>query len=70
LRKHRGNVVWEDAYQTVPEPATVMLEIKLDLETIEKLAKAGHNRAVLEIDCFMMPSPVRDGKDRPYPMSS
>gem|GEM_PF-5446148 len=47
-----------------------MLEIKLDLETIEKLAKAGHNRAVLEIDCFMMPSPVRDGKDRPYPMSS
>lgn len=65
-RQRRGQVVWEDAYESVPMPAPIMLEMTLDVDMLETLSKKPQSHIVLEIDCFMMPSPVRDGGERPY----
>ncbi len=64
-REEGAALVWEDRQMEVPPPEPSPIEIELDFRAfgdLEGLARGGE----LEMDFFMLPMPVMEGKDRPF----
>jgi hypothetical protein len=64
-REEGGALVWEDHLMEVPPSEPSPIEIEVDFRAfgdLEGLACGGE----LEMDFFMLPTPVMEGKDRPF----
>lgn len=65
-REEDGALVWEDRIMEVPppEPGESAIEIELDFRAFEgiEVRRGGE----IEMDLFMLHTPVREGKDRPF----
>lgn len=62
-RQEGGTVVWEDQVIQVP-PELLPIEIEVDFSAFEGLDELGR-AGDLEMDLFMLPAPVREGRGRP-----
>ena len=66
-RKEKKKVIWEDKIMPVAPPEPQPISITVSPGVIKQVKQARPVANVIEVDCFMMPSPVQDGKDsRPY----
>jgi hypothetical protein len=66
-RKEKKQVVWDDKIMPIAPPEPKLISITLNPQVMKQVQQARPVANVLEVDCFMMPSPVQDGKDsRPY----
>ncbi len=65
-REEDGALVWEDRVMEVPppEPGESAIEIELDFRAFEdvEMRRGGE----VEMDLFMLHTPVKEGKDRPF----
>ena len=64
-REEGGALVWEDRRMEVPPPEPSPIEIEVDfrvLGDLERLTRGGE----VEMDFFMLPTPIMEGKDRPF----
>lgn len=64
-READGALVWEDSRMEVPPPELSPIDIEIDFRAfhdLEGLARGGE----LEMDFFMLPTPIMEGKDRPF----
>ena len=64
-REEGDAIVWEDRRMEVPPPELSPIEIEVDfrvLDDLERLVRRGE----FEMDFFMIPAPIMEGKDRPF----
>ena len=67
-RQEGPSLVWEDSHVRVPRPTPPPISIALDAQEIASLKGLSRSTRTLEIDLFMLPSPVEEKGDRPvYP---
>jgi hypothetical protein len=58
---------WNDDFKQISRPATVTIPLVLDDALFEHVRTLPRTSGVIEIDFFMLPAPVQDGKEeRPY----
>lgn len=66
-RRENKNIIWEDQLTRVPPPEPSLIPIPMNLEELENLKRLPPSGLSLEIDFFMLPSPVAESKgDRPF----
>jgi hypothetical protein len=65
-QQHEDGYIWEDQIMPIPPPEPEVIRIPMNEKLLEQLSNTPQRNAVLEVDFFMLPTPVRDGKDRPY----
>jgi hypothetical protein len=65
-RREGDGWTWEDRIVKVPPPVVEPLEVALDPALVRMVSRMTIGTYQLEADVFMMPSPVRDRKERPY----
>ena len=66
---HRENedTYWEDTILSVPPPGPQPIRLTIDFQALEKLRQAPPRWMDVEIDFFMLPTPVQNKRgDRPY----
>jgi len=56
-------LVWEDRIMSVLPPEPLAISMAMDLDALEHLKSLPQNNATLEIDFFMFPAPIQEGKD-------
>lgn len=59
-------VVWEDSYQQVMPDNKDSSAFEVDSEVLEHVVNMPAQKLTIEMDIFMMPVPVREGKGRPF----
>jgi hypothetical protein len=60
-------LVWEDQVIPVPPPGPVDITLVMDEEALEEAKQLPSSRYSVEMDLFLLPSPVKEKKDeRPY----
>lgn len=64
-RQESGGLAWEDRVVDVPAPAPLPIEIRIAAETMQGFQSLGRGGAAVEVDLFMMPTPVRE-QGRPF----
>ena len=58
---------WEDRVLNVPPAPQPEISVYLEIALLDELNKLGRVRNPIEIDCFLFPAPIQDGRDtRPY----
>lgn len=57
---------WEDQIMIIPPPEPQSIKIPMDMNAVDGLSKLPEGDSVIEVDFFMMPSPVKDENSRPY----
>lgn len=66
-RREGGGLVWEDRLVDVPPPESVDVEVEIEPEVAQGLERLPQARMRLEMDFFMLPSPVQENRrSRPY----
>lgn len=66
-RREGGGLVCEDRLVDVPPPEPVEVEIEIEPELVQGLERLPQARMRLEMDFFMLPSPVQENRrSRPY----
>ncbi len=60
-----GALLWEDRQMEVPPPELSPIEIEVDFRAFDDLGGLTR-RGELEMDLFMLPTPIMKGKDRPF----
>ena len=67
VAQHKGDgYTWEDQIMIIPPPEPQSIKIPMDMGAIDGLSKLPEGDSVIEVDFFMMPSPVKDKNSRPY----
>lgn len=64
-RERGGALVWEDRQLEVPPPELSPIEVEVDLQLLDDLESLPRE-GELEMDFFMLPTPIMEGKDRPF----
>lgn len=66
--KQADSLVWRDEWQTVPPAKPHLLPPSaLTASDLTSLRRLPHRAMTLEVDLFLMPTPIQEGKDaRPY----
>ena len=59
-------LIWEDRIVSVPPPEPEEIPITIDTELFESLEKLPEVTNLIEVDVFMMPSPVHEKGTRPF----
>jgi hypothetical protein len=57
--------VWEDRYETVPEPVSPLIPLAWNPDDVKKLKRASPSGDVIELDFFMFPGRIGDKDQRP-----
>ena len=57
---------WEDRIISVPPPEPLLVSVSMDAEELEDLKHLAQTKHKIEMDFFMLPSPVREKGARPY----
>jgi len=65
-RREGETLLWEDASMDVPPLDAPPIEVEMEVSKLEALGRLPRTEARLEVDFFMLPTPVRDEGDRPY----
>ena len=65
---HRNgeSLLWEDASMDLPPLDAPPIEVEMEASKLEALGRLPRTEARLEVDFFMLPTPVHDEGDRPY----
>ncbi len=58
-------LVWRDQQRQIPSSQELDIEFLMDTKVLDRLRALPRQRVTVEVDLFMLPSPVREGKDRP-----
>jgi len=64
--QEKGKLVWRDEIQSVPPPPLKEYRLPMDPQALAHLDKLPQTMAILDVDFFWMPTPVKDEADRPY----
>jgi hypothetical protein len=64
-RRENGAVVWEDRRMRVPPPEPATIDLLMDFEALESLKRLPRSGSKIEMDFFMLPTPVKEKGDRP-----
>jgi hypothetical protein len=65
-QQREDGYVWKDQIMLIPPPEPEVIRIPMDVKLLNKLSNTPPSHVVLEVDFFMVPTPVQDGKTRPY----
>lgn len=66
-KKEKESWVWNDEIRFIAPPEPQQIPIFLDFPMIQKLKDLPQTKQAIELDCFLLPSPVFGEKDeRPY----
>jgi len=63
--READGLAWEDQWQQVPPPGPKDIAVKIDEGVWKKLLNTPHTKRTIEIDFFMVLTPIMD-KERPY----
>jgi len=62
-----GKLVWRDEITPIPEPTPQFISIEIDKDAFEALQNAPRIGNSVEIDAFMLPTPIEErGMERPF----
>jgi hypothetical protein len=66
-RKDGDSLVWEDTVQPIPPEPSTRLNMPMNTDLLDEVKALPQHRDKIEMDLFMVPSPVREHQDqRPY----
>jgi hypothetical protein len=60
-----GDLVWKDHILRVPPPELVPIPIAMDVDLLETLKGRPRGQLEIEVDFFMFPGPIGEGRERP-----
>lgn len=61
-----GAIVWHDEVQTIATAPEVTIKFAMDLNLLAAVQKLPRVQNMLEVDLFLMPTPIHERGDRPY----
>jgi hypothetical protein len=64
-RPTNGDLSWEDQIKYVPPPE-VDIKLEMNLPALDNLRHLPRSDREIEMDLFLLPTPVREGKERPF----
>jgi hypothetical protein len=65
-RRHDGSYEWGDSIMQVLPPLSRPLQIRVDIEELSGLQRPPQSKRKIEMDFFMLPSPIQEGDSRPF----
>ena len=65
-RREGETLLWEDASTGIPPLDAPPIEVEMEESKLEALGRLPRRGVRLEVDFFMIPTPVQDEGDRPY----
>ncbi len=60
--QQEGGLVWEDQVMEVMPPEPVPISLVMDMDALKKLKRLTKRQAAIELDFFMLPSPIQENK--------
>ncbi|MEW6738049.1 MAG: hypothetical protein AB1489_42625 [Acidobacteriota bacterium] len=65
-QQEKNQISWQNQVLPVPPPEPLSVPISMDMESLEELEKLPLSNLIIEVDFFMLPTPIREKGQKPY----